>query len=129
MGGDQLRTNLQYHEDCSMSYSYLAATDYSTASPKIPGKVGFTIFVCRIALAVTTDNAATQQFQDSASTPLVAAGVKASPGIGPIVFDFGDNGFALTEGKSLDHKMSGAGQAGSVAIIAYYKRTTGPNVS
>lgn len=126
---DQLRANLQYHQDCSTSYTFVAATDYSTATAKIAAKAGHTIYVCKIAVMVTTDNAATQLFQDSAGTPIIACGIKASPGIGPIIFDFGENGFALTEAKSLDHKMSAAGLAGSVTITAYYKRTTGLNVS
>lgn len=127
--GDQLRDNLNYHQNCSVSYSFINSIDYTTATAKIAAKAGFTIYVSKIAVMVTTDNAALQSFQDSASTPIVAAAVKASPGLGPVVFDFGEDGFALTEGKSLDHKMSATGMAGSVTITAYYKRTTGPNVS
>ena len=127
--GDQTRDNLSYHQNCSVSYTFLAATDYSTAAAKIAALAAHTIYIIKIALMVTTDNAALQSFQDSASTPIVAAAVKASPGLGPVIFDFGEDGFALTEGKSLDHKMSAAGMAGSVTITAYYKRTTGPNVS
>lgn len=113
----------QFHKDVSTSYTYVAATDYSTANAKIAAVAGHTIFIRRIQVNVTTDNAATQTFQDSASTPIIAAHIKASPGIGPITFDFGDRGFALTEGKSFDHKMSAAGQAGSVTVDAYIKRT------
>jgi hypothetical protein len=123
----QVQQNLRNYENASRSYTYVAATDYSTASPKIPAKVGFTIYIIQLLVAVTTDHAATQQFQDSASTPIIAAGIKASPGIGPILFDFGPDGFALTPDKSFDHKMSAAGQAGSVTITAYYRKT--PNVT
>lgn len=119
----------QVHEDVSISYSYVAATDFSTAVAKIAAKTGFTIFIQQITVNVTTDNAATQQFQDNASTPIIAAGIKASPGIGSIVFDFGQRGFALTESKSLDHKSSAAGQAGSVTITAYRKLTAVTNAS
>jgi hypothetical protein len=117
-----LRTD-RFHKDVSTSYTFLAATDYSTANSKITGKTGFTIFIRRILLNVTTDNAATQTFQDSAGTPVIVAGSKASPGIGPITFDFGERGFALTEGKDFQHKMSAAGMAGSVTIDAYMKQT------
>ena len=127
--GDQTRDNLSYHQNCSVSYSFLTSTDYTTAAAKIAAKVGHTISIIKIALMVTTDNAALQTFIDSAGTPIIAAAAKASPGLGPIVFDFGEDGFALTEGKSFDHKMSATGMAGSVTITAYYKRTTGPNVS
>jgi len=122
---DREAVNLHYHENVSLSYTFLAATDYTTATAKIAAKTGHTIYIQRIVLAVTTDNAATQTFQDSASTPILAAKSKASPGLGPIEWDFGPEGFALTEGKSLDHKMSAAGMAGSVTITAYRKRTTG----
>lgn len=111
------------YEDCSTSYVILAATDYSTANARIAAKTGFTIFIRKITLSVTTDNAATQTFQDSAGTPILAATSKASPGLGPIVWDFGARGFALTEAKSLDHKMSAAGMAAAITIEAYYKRT------
>lgn len=114
------------HKDVSISYTYVAATDYSTANAKIAAVTGHTIFIKRILVCVTTDNAATQTFQDSSSTPIVVAHIKASPGIGALLFDFaGDDGrgFALTEGKSFDHKMSAAGQAGSVTVEAYIKRT------
>lgn len=119
----------QVHEDVSVSYVYLAATDFSTASAKIAAKANFTIFIQQITVNVSTDNAATQQFQDSSTTPIIAAAIKASPGIGSIVFDFGQRGFALTEGKSFDHKMSGAGQAGSVTVTAYRKLTAVTNAS
>lgn len=117
-----LRTD-RYHKDVSTSYTIVAATDYTTANARIAAVAGHTIYIRRILLNVTTDNAATQTFQDSAATPIIVAGSKASPGIGPITFDFGERGFALTEGKSFDHKMSAAGLAGSVTVDAYIKRT------
>lgn len=113
----------QTYRDASLSYVFLAATDWSTAQQKIAAKTGHTIYVQKITLAVTTDNAATQSFQDSAGTPIVAAKSKVSPGEGPIVWDFGAQGFALTEAKDLNHKMSAAGMAGSVTIEAYQRQT------
>lgn len=122
---DQLRTNLQYHEDASTSYVFVAATDWSGAgvSTRIPAKAGFTLYVNSILLSVTTDNAATQQWRDSAGTPVPIAMSKASPDLGPILWDFGANGLALTPGTGLQHLMSGAGMAGAVAIVAHYRRT------
>ena len=120
---DQLRENLRQYDNVSLSYPFLAATDYSTASVKIPAKAGFTIYVVQITLSVTTDNAATQLWQDDAGTPVEYAKSKASPGLGPIVWDFGPDGVALTADKGLAHKMSGAGMAGSVSITAYRRRT------
>lgn len=122
---DQERKNLQYHENCSISYSFLAGTDYSTANTKIAAKTGFTINIIKITLSVTTDNAATQLWQSNNGTPVEIAKSKASPGLGPITWDFGSDGFAVAEGEALQHKMSAAGMAGTVSITAYYKRTTG----
>ena len=116
------------YRDASISYTIVAATDYSTASEKITVLTGHTIFIQKIAVNVTTDNAATQLFQDDASTPIIAAGTKASPGIGPILFDFGARGFALTEGKSFEHKMSGAGLAATVTVEAYQRQTVAVGV-
>lgn len=120
--GDYSR-KLDRYRNVSTSYSFLAATDYTTAAAKIAAVTGDTIYVQKILIAVTVDNAAVQTFQDSAGTPIVAAKTKVSPGVGPIEFDFGPEGFALTESKGLNHLMSAAGMAGSVTITAYAKTT------
>lgn len=129
---DHEHINLVYHADVSTSYALLATDNYSV-TPKvvIAAKASHTIYITRIRVMVTTDNAATQTFQDTtAITPILAAKTKASPAVGTMIdFFFGPNGFALTEGKGLDHVNSGAGLAGSVTVTAYQKRTTGPNVT
>ena len=111
--------------DATVSYSFINTTDWSGASvsTKIAGKVGFTLWIQRIMLSVTTDNAATQQFQDSAGTPIPIAKSPASPGLGPKTWDFGEIGFPLTAEKGLQHLMSAAGMAGAVTVQAYYART------
>ena len=122
--GDYSR-KLDYYTDVSTGYTFLIGTDWSgvALSTRIAGVVGMTIFIQKIQLAVTVDNAATQTFQDSAGTPILAAKSKASPGLGPIIWDFGPDGFALTEGEDFNHLMSAAGMAGSVTITAYQKVT------
>jgi hypothetical protein len=121
---DRYQQKLSAHEDVSASYAMLAADDFSSSLHAIiAAKTGFTVYVQRIEVAVTTDNAATQLFQDTAGTAVVVAGTKASPGIGPIEFDFGADGFACTESKGLSHKNSGAGMAASITVQAYRKRT------
>lgn len=109
-------------KDVSTSYVIVAATDYTTPSQKIAGKSKHTIYIQKIMLAVTTDNAATQTFQ-SVTTDAKVATTKASPGLGPIEFDFGEEGYALPEGEGLEHLMSAAGMAASVTITAYQKLT------
>lgn len=100
----------------------VAASD-GTANVLIPAKTGHTLFITKIAVAVTTDAAQTFTFQDSASTPIVIAKTKASPGIGPINFDFGEDGTPLTEAKSLNLNISAAGLAARVHAEGYYRRT------
>lgn len=109
----------KFGQDVSISYAFTGSTDYSTANSKITGKAGWSIYVQKILLSVTTDNAATQTFQDSAGTPVPIAMSKASPGLGPILWDFGERGVRLTSGKDFQHKMSGAGMAGAVSVQAY----------
>lgn len=114
----------KFNRDVSTSYVFTAADDYSiTPRTVITGIAGFQIVVQRLLLNVTTDNAATQTWQDNTGTPIPFAGSKASPGVGPITFDFGEDGYVLADGKSLMHKMSAAGMAGAVAIQAYLRPT------
>jgi len=112
-------------QDISGSSVLAAADDLSTTARVLAaGKAGYTIYVQEITVNVITDNAATQTFQDDATTPVVIAKTKASPGIGPIVFDFGEEGRALTVDKDFEMKNSAAGLAADVSWRGY-KRLTG----
>lgn len=102
----------------------LIATSDGAANVLVAALAAHTIFVTRIDIAVTTDNAATLTFQDSASTPIVIAKTKASPGLGPINFVFGEDGTALTEAKSLDLNISAAGLAGRIHVEGYIRATS-----
>lgn len=114
----------RFYQDISGS-SVLAAGDNLsvTARTLVAAKTGHTIYVQRIVVHVITDNAATQQFNDTAGTPVVIAGTKASPGIGPIVFDFGPEGRALTVSTALTMTNSGAGLAADIHWEGYRKPT------
>jgi hypothetical protein len=104
----------------------LAVGDNLSATPRVlrsPRNAKYTIYVQRIVVHVTTDNAATQTFQDDASTVLIIAKTKASPGIGPIVFDFGAEGRALGEGKDFELANSGAGLVADITWEAYERPT------
>jgi len=100
----------------------MLATDTGTATLAAL-KTGFTIFVTKIVASITTDAAQTLTFQDNASTPVPIAKTKASPGLGPIVFEFGEDGTGLTEAKQLDMVLSAAGLAGRVHVEGYWKQT------
>lgn len=112
-----------HFKDVSYSQSFVAATDYSTTTPKIVGRPGHTIFIQLIVLSITTATAATQTFQDSSATPVLVAGTAATPVVGAHTWDFGEEGLALPEGAGFNHKMSAAGSAGGVVVQAYMKPT------
>lgn len=103
----------------------LAAGDNLSAAGRtlVALKVGYTTYVEKIQVNVITDNAATLQFKDSAGTPRVIAGTKASPGIGPITFEFGDEGIPLTEAKDFNLWNSAAGLAAEIYWEGYQKPT------
>lgn len=111
------------HKDISGS-TVLAAADNLSVTPRVlaAGRAGYTIFVQRVNVNVITDNAATLTVQDD-GTPVVVAKTKASPGIGPIPFEFGEEGRALTEGKDLELANSAAGLAADVHWEGYMKAT------
>lgn len=123
MSGSYL-THRKDYEDVTTS-TVLAAGDNLSATPRTlaAAQTKVTIFVQKIIVSVITDNAATLQFKDSAGTPVVIAGTKASPGIGPIHFDFGDKGRALTEGTALNLWNSAAGLAADITVQMYRRRT------
>jgi hypothetical protein len=112
------------YEDVSVSGVVVAADDHSsTARELVAARAKETIYIQRIAMGVTTDHAATQTFQDTEGTPRLAATSKASPGLGALQWDFGDEGFALTEGAGLELVNSAAGLAYSFTVEAYRRRT------
>ena len=119
VSNDNYRT---FFQDVSYSTAILAAD--STTLNAIPAKANHTVFVQAIIFNVTTDNAATLTFQDTAATPVVVHKTRASPGLGPIdeSVDFGAEGIPLTAEKGLDITFSAAGLAGRVKVIAYSKR-------
>ena len=121
--GDYSR-KLDRYTDISGS-SVLATGDNLSATFRqlVAAVSGETIYIQKILVNVITDNAATLLFQDDAGTPVVIAGTKASPGIGPITFDFGPDGRALTEAKDFELKNSAAGLAADITWTGYRKRT------
>lgn len=125
---DRINELLTRNRNQSVSANVLATDDFSsTAKHLIPTPAATdTVYVQKISVSVTTDAAQTQTFQDTAGTPIKVAAIKASPGVGPIVFDFGTEGFALTTGKGLDYKNGAAGVACAITVQAYSKVAPGP---
>jgi len=110
-----------HFQACVADVTILAGADPSATI--IAAKTNYTIYVTSISLAVTTDNAATQTIQDTASTPVVIAKSKASPGLGPILWEFGEDGTPLTADKGLALAASGAGLAGRLHVEGYIKQS------
>jgi hypothetical protein len=110
-----------HFQACAADVTILTGADPSATI--IAAKTNYTIYVTSISLAVTTDNAATQTIQDTASTPVVIAKSKASPGLGPILWEFGEDGTPLTADKGLALLASGAGLGGRLHVEAYYRQS------
>jgi hypothetical protein len=94
-----------------------------SAAAVIPARAGYTICLQRITFNVTTDAARSLVVRDDATTPLVAASFKSSPGVGTFYVDYGDEGMMMTEGKQIDIAASGAGLVGTLVISGYYLPT------
>ena len=105
----------------SADVTVLAAAD--PTATLVAAKTNYTIYVTHISVSTTTDHAATLTFQDSATTPVVLAVSKASPGIGPAVWDFGDDGTPCTADKAFNLAASGAGRAARIHVEGYYKQS------
>lgn len=124
MGSNLRGRNRQIYQDKSGSTTLLATDDLSSTPRTLAsGKAKYTLFIQTISIDVTTDNAATLTFRDTASTPIKAAATKVSPGIGPIFFDLGEEGFALTEGKDFVLANSAAGLAAAISFTCFLKPT------
>lgn len=129
MAGDY-RFYQNFYRDKSADAVALTSTDWSTAHTIItPKSTSYTIFVQKITVNITTYAAKTWTFQDSTGTPVpialasIGAAGSTTPGDSEFVFDFGPKGIALTEGKTLDIKMSASGAAGAIHVEAYEKLT------
>jgi len=118
---DEYRTVFQ---DVSVDKNFVAGSSASE-DPLIAGKAGYTIFVQKITVAITTSAAQSLTFQDNATTPIVIAVIPNSASVGSHEFEFGKKGVGLTVGKDLDLVASAAGPAGQIHVQAYL-RLIGP---
>lgn len=91
-----------------------------SAAAVIPARTGYIICLQRITFNVTTDAARSLVVRDNASTPLVAASFKSSPGLGTWQVDYGDEGMMMTVSAQIDIAASGAGLVGTLIISGYY---------
>lgn len=105
----------------------LGTTDTGTVTLKT-GRASHRVFVTRIVVSVLTTAAASITFQDSAGTPVKIATTPASPALGALTWDFGEDGTPLTEGTHLVASLSAAGLAARIHVEGYLRRisTTAP---
>jgi hypothetical protein len=115
--------NRRFYQDLSKSARFATTDTTSTSWITCPG-LRYTLFVQRIIVNIVTDAAQTLTIRDSNGTPKVLTVLPSSPGVGPQMFDFGDEGFGLTEGKNLDVVLSAAGLAFDLSIECFAKPTS-----
>ena len=118
-----LNQNLRtQYQGFAVDQTVVAGTDPTSAGASlVAAKTNCTVYVTHISVSTTTDNAATLTFQDTADTPVLIAKTKASPGLIQQVWEFGDDGTAITANKALSVVGSAAGLAARVHIEGYYK--------
>lgn len=123
---DRYQQKLSAYTDVS---NQLQIGTADTGTKKIIAAItGYVIYVQRILVDVLVDAAQNLTFQDSNGTPVKIAVTKVSPGLGPITFDFGPDGYPLTESTELDAVISGAGTAYAIQVQAYAKRVGVANI-
>lgn len=122
VGGDYFAK--QYFYKAVKADVDVATADTSKTAIIAPFNSSYTIYVQRIVISVITDAAQSLIFQDNAGSPVIIAKTKASPGLGPIIIDFGPQGTPLTAGKQLDIATSGAGLAARVHVEGYQVPST-----
>lgn len=120
---DRIQTLLSSFNDVSVD-TLLGAADNLSVTPRvlIPNRVGWTTYILRVQVSITTSNAATSTLQ-SVTTNEVVAATPASAPLGPIFWNFGEDGYALPEGEGLELANSGAGQGAAISVTAYQRRT------
>jgi len=104
----------------NVSASSRFGTGGTTIDPLIasPG-AKYTIFIQKVMFLCTTDAAQNITIRDDAGTPVVAAFIATSPGLGLKTFDFGPEGQPMTKGQGIDAYISAAGLAGWLSVEAY----------
>lgn len=116
---------LRSYQDVSAQQQTVAAD--TAAVTLIAARAGWTTYVQKIEINITTDNAATVTVRALTTTAVILARTPASPGIGVRIFDFGEDGWALPAGEGLERILSGAGLAFAMTVQAYRKLT--PNTA
>ena len=106
------------------SADLFAATGDAVSNVTLAGaRTGHTIFVRYLIIVITTSAAQSITVYDNAGTPRTIAVLPNSSAVGAHVFDFGEEGVALTEGQLLRVNQSAAGNAFALHVEGYYRQT------
>jgi hypothetical protein len=116
---------LRSYQDVSAQAQTVAAD--SGVKALIAGRTGWTVYVQKIRINVTTTAAQTATVRAATTETVVLATVPSDPGIGVREFDFGEDGWALPSGEGLEQSLSAAGLAFAITVQAYMKLT--PNTA
>jgi hypothetical protein len=115
------------YRDISGALALTAATGDTTLVSNASANglgTGWTLFIQRIIVWVSTDAAQSMSFEDDNGTPRQIAEVTTSPGDSTRWdFDYGDRGVPLTEAKDFELNVSAAGLAGMIVWEGYARRT------
>ncbi len=98
------------------------AADVDTTLVTVPN-ASYSIFIQKLIVEVITNAAQSASFEDSNTTPRIVGALVASPGVGFQTFDYGRQGFQLTEGKNFLINVSAAGLGMNVKWEGYMRPT------
>lgn len=117
--------NLEHSTNYPKAVGNIAVLAAGTAAAVsvIAAKTSYTLYILKIVISVTTTAAQTVTLQDSAGTPVVVAGLAASPALNCFTWDFGPEGLPLTADTGLTYSLSAAGLALRIHVEGYYKQT------
>lgn len=96
-----------------------AATD-GDATLITAGATTEQLFITRITVTIKTSAAQSITFEDSASSAVYVCKVPSNPTVDTqYIYQWGERGFGLTEGKNLVMNVSAAGVAGTIVWEGY----------
>lgn len=116
------------YRDISGNLDLLAATGDTTLVSNVAANglgTGWTIFIQRIIVWISTDAAQSLSFEDDNGSARQVAEIPSSPGDSTRWdFDYGARGVPLNEAKDFELNVSAAGLAGQIVWEGYARRTT-----
>jgi hypothetical protein len=101
----------------------LLAADNPAAETQLAARTGYTAYLTKLVISVTTSAAQSIDIQDSAGTPVELIGLPTSAPEGCYTWDFREEGIPATESKGITLTTSAAGVAAYIHGEGYWKQT------